>query len=83
MQSKTKVMDLYIEFEDSLYIGAFLDDMKVQEIAVSDMQVHRGKGTGQEGVIIFMTIKTKNRVAHSEVIHSLSKAKGINHIEEI
>lgn len=83
MQSKTRIMDLYIQFVDAQNVGPFLNHLKEQDILVSDMQVHRAKGNGEEGMILFMTIKMKYRMSHSEIIHNLSKAEGINQIEEI
>ena len=66
MQSKTRILDLYIQFDDAIYIGSFLNYLRQKNITVSDMQIHKNKGNGEGGMmIVFMTIKTKQRVPHS------------------
>ena len=54
-QSKTRILDLYIQFDDAIYIGSFLNYLH-KNITVSDMQIHKNKGNGEGGMmIVFMT----------------------------
>lgn len=85
----SKYMDLYIDYNCGKgSLGEFLEYARDNQFEVSNIQMsqnefyHNEKGK-QRILSVTMTVVSHTKRTHSEVIDILSKAKGIQYIEEL
>lgn len=82
MVSKSKIIDLFIEFSNLGDLAILMNVAKNSNMKVSNIEITK-TDTTNEGAIVLLSIKTSEVKNHYEVIHLLSCISGINHIEEI
>ncbi len=83
MLSKSKVMDVYIEFNKSASITSVLDNMKQQEYSIDSIEmVKPSYGSEALGAAI-MTLRLKQKKVRIDVISKISELDGVKFVEEI
>ena len=89
MHKNSKYMELYIEYnEGKNAFSEFLQYAKENHFDVSNIQVsheeyyHREKGK-QRTVSYILTVQSKVKRTHADMINILTQAKGIQYIEEL
>jgi len=85
----SKYIDLYIDYNSEKgSLGEFLEYARENQFEVSNIQMsqnefyHKEKGK-QRMLSVTMTVVSHTKRTHAEVIDVLSKAKGIQYIEEL
>lgn len=83
--ASTKQMNLYVEFERLTDLGRFIEYVKRQDMRISDVEVSKSEGIHGEDdhVAILMTIRTRKKEIHENVVSNLRKQVGVYYIEEI
>jgi len=83
MHRKTKVLEIYVELNDALPLGAFLRIVRAKEIEVSDVQRETGddKEAGTRSYIA--TLRTKHRRSHTELTDDIRAIDGVVYLEEL
>ena len=85
----SKYMDLYMEYDGGKSsFGEFLEYVREKRLEVSNVQMSRTeffqKEKGKQRTLSFtLTVVSDVKRTHAEVIDVLSKAKGIQYIEEL
>ena len=79
----TRVMDLYVEFEQISNIGSFIEYMKGFDIKVSEMEFKQDRSSYEMGIGALFTLHLEKRKSHVELKQLLSQAEGIKYIEEV
>lgn len=89
MHKNSKYIDLYIEYnEGKNAFSEFLQYVKENQFDVRDIQVsrdeyyHKEKGK-QRTVSYILTVQSKVKRSHAEMIDVLMQARGIQYIEEL
>lgn len=81
MVSKSKLIDLFIEFKNLSDLAILMNTAKDNDMKVSDIEI--SKSTYENSVVVLLTIRSTEVKNHESVIHLLSQVQGVNHIEEI
>lgn len=79
----SKVMDLYIEFQDLKDVSVFLSQTREADIKTSNIQLTKSKVPGVETVSVLITLLLPKRTEHSHILNQLSSIDGVNFIEEM
>lgn len=83
LHRKARMIELYIEFYDTITIGDFIRSLRSLDVEVSNVQMESGK-TQQAGVrAMVATLKMKKRGDHREFLESVRKLDCVYHIEEL
>lgn len=83
MRENSKQLDLYLEFEAPVGLGAFINLAKENNIEISDIQVIKNRTTGKKATSVLLSARTKQSRSHAEVLQVLGCATGLNCIEEL
>ncbi len=81
MVSKSKLIDLFIEFSTLSGLATLISVAKNNNMRVSDIEITKSNGA-DSGVVVLLSVKTAEVRNHEEVIHLLSSIEGVKHIEE-
>lgn len=79
----SKVLDLYIEFQDIQFVSGFLSYIRAREMKSSNLELTKSKVPGETSISALMTLYLPHRMEHSHVLSLLSEIEGINFIEEM
>ncbi len=82
MMSKSKVFDLYIEFNKSVSITTVLDAMKSNHIAIDTIEIVK-PSYNVNAVAAIMTIRLKQKRIRVDVISNICAIEGVEFAEEI
>ncbi len=80
---RSKVIELYIEFDDIQYVSSFLSHTRDNQIKCSNLEITKCKTVGESTISALMTLYLPERREHSEILSTLGEIKGINFIEEM
>lgn len=83
VRKKSKQMDLYLEFDTPLGLGAFLNVAKEKNMEISDIQVIKHKTTGKKETCVLLSVKMKQNQIHAEALQMLGCTVGLNCIQEV
>lgn len=83
VQANSKVMEIYVEFEDLSGLTSFLKYLKDKGAKVSNMEVQKIKRGGNQQVGSIMTVRLQEKYNHAEQLLEFNKIEGIHSIEEI
>lgn len=83
MHRKAKVLEVYIELDNSLTIGDFLKEVRTREIEVRDT-LRENETDSEKGVRAYVSnFKLHKRQNHVEVIDDLRSIPGVVYLEEL
>ena len=83
MTANTKVLDLYLEFNQMSDLGEFISYIKEQGMKISDLEMTKSNKVDDIGIAVLLTLKMEEKRVHTEIIQMLSLAKGVIYIEEV
>ncbi len=83
VMSSTKVINLYVEFDQMTDVGAFLRFAKEQGFRISDLEMTRANGIGDNGTAILCTLRLPKKKPHAEILQMLSAAERVRYVEEL
>lgn len=83
VQANSKVMEIYVEFEDLSALTTFLKHLKDKGAKVSNMEVQKIKRDGYQQVGSIMTVRLQEKYNHAEQLLEFNKIEGVHSIEEI
>ncbi len=79
----TDVISVYMEFEKIVNLSLFLSKLKDYNIIVSEFEIKKGEEIDDRDVAATFTLKFKDKMDHSSMLHILTSAEGLRYIEEI
>ncbi len=79
--SRSKVMDLYVEFGSISDISSFMARMKVQGISIVELEMTKVNSTSDAEVAAIMTIKSEEAKEHADVMGLISQMPGVKFVE--
>lgn len=83
VMSSTKVINLYVEFDQMTDVGVFLRFAKEQGFRISDLEMTRANGVGDNGTAILCTLRLPKKKPHAEILQILSAAERVRYVEEL
>ena len=83
VMSSTKVINLYVEFDQMTDVGVFLRFAKEQGFRISDLEMTRANGVGDNGTAILCTLRLPKKKPHAEILQMLSVAEKVRYVEEL
>ena len=83
VMSSTKVINLYVEFDQMTDVGAFLRFAKEQGFRISDLEMTRANGVGDNGTAILCTLRLAKKKPHAEILQMLSEVERVRYVEEL
>ena len=81
--ANTKVLDLYLEFNQMSDLGEFISYIKEQGMKISDLEMAKSDKIDDVGIAVLLTLQMEKKRVHTEIIQMLSLAKGVIYIEEV
>jgi len=83
MRSKTKFLDLYIEFSQDVSLGTLIQSLREMGLEVSDLQNEPASAFdgNSRGLVVYL--KAKKRSNHLLLMEQIGKLPGILHLEEL
>lgn len=83
VMASTKVINLYVEFDQMSDVGAFIRFTKEQGFRISDLEMTRANGVEEKGTAILCTLRLPKKKPHAEILQMLSEAERIRYVEEL
>lgn len=81
--SKSKIIDIYIEFSKSVRVTLVLDALKSLQIKIDSIELVKPSYTESAQIGAIMSIKLKEKKAKVDVISRISNLEGVEFVEEI
>jgi putative Mg2+ transporter-C (MgtC) family protein len=81
--AKSKIMDLYIEFSNTVPITTVLDTLKSLQVQIETIEIVKPTYGANAQVAAIMTIKTKQKNTRVDVIAKICSLEGVEFAEEI
>jgi putative Mg2+ transporter-C (MgtC) family protein len=83
MLSKSKVLDVYIEFGKMTLITNVLDNLKQNDLKIDSIEMVKPSYGSEASAAAIMTLRLKQKKLRIDVITRISQIEGINFVEEI
>ncbi len=83
MLSKSKVLDIYVEFDRSAPITSVLDTMKLSNIHIDSIEMVKPSYDANASVAAIMTLRLKEKRIRFDVMAKICAIEGVSFAEEI
>lgn len=83
VMASTKVINLYVEFDQMADVGLFLRFTKEQGFRISDLEMTRANGVEDSGTAILCTLRLPKKKPHAEILQMLSAVERVRYVEEL
>ncbi len=83
LHRKAKIIELYIEFSDTLSIGDLIRSLRTLDVEVSGVQLEPSSLQTENARALVATIRTKKRGDHKLLLDSIRGLDGVFHLEEL
>jgi putative Mg2+ transporter-C (MgtC) family protein len=83
MLSKSKILDVYIEFDNTASISSVFETIKSMMASIETIEMVKPSYNGTASAAAIMTLKLKQKKIRLEVIARLSTIQGVSFAEEI
>ena len=81
MRSRTRMVDAYIELDQSVNLGKFIRSIREQDLEISNIQREHDTAYGDEVLSFTATIKGQKRTHQAELVRLLRKQEGVKYLE--
>ncbi|MCQ2506416.1 MAG: MgtC/SapB family protein [Lachnospiraceae bacterium] len=81
MTAKSRVVNTYIEVDNSSAVGKMISYLKHHDVRIYDIEITRPTN-GDDAVIVLATLKVLNKRSHNEVLHEIEALPGVRVVEE-
>lgn len=81
MRSRTRVIDIYVELEQSVPLGSFIRNARDRDLQLSNIQREHDSGYGDEVVALIATVKGKSQMNQDQLVRILRKIEGVKYLE--
>jgi Uncharacterized membrane protein len=83
MLSKSKIMDIYMEFDHSISFSSILEAMKKLNIQIETIELVKPTYGATASVAAIMTIRLKQKKMKMDVLTNICSIEGVEFAEEI
>lgn len=83
MLSKSKVLDIYVEFNNSVTITSVLDSMKAFNVHIDSIEMVKPNYGNNASIAAIMTLRLKQKRVRMEIVAKICSIDGVMFAEEI
>ncbi len=83
VMASARAINLYVEFASVRDIGEFIQYVKERDMKITDLELIQSGSVNESAAAILVTIRLMKKAEHAEIIHLLSSAGGVRHMEEV
>ena len=81
MRSRTRMVDAYIELDQTVSLGKFIRNLRDQGLEISNIQREHDTAYGDEVLSFTATIKGQKKTHQAELVRFLRKQEGVKYLE--
>ena len=81
LRSRTRVVDAYVELDQSVSLGKFIRAIREQGLEISNIQREHDIAYGDEVLSFTATIKGRKKTNQTELVRILKKQEGVKYLE--
>lgn len=81
IRSRTRVIDIYVELDQSISLGAFIRNAREMELEISNIQREHEAGYNDDVLSLIVTVRGKKKMNQQELVKALKKVEGIKYLE--
>ena len=81
MRSRTRMVDAYIELDQTMSLGRFIRNLRDQGLEISNIQREHDTAYGDEVLSFTATIKGQKKTHQAELVRFLRKQEGVKYLE--
>ena len=81
MRSRTRMVDAYIELDQSVSLGKFIRSLREQGLEISNIQREHDTAYGDEVLSFTATIKGQKKTHQADLVRFLRKQEGVKYLE--
>lgn len=83
MHTKTKVVEVYVELDETISLGDFIRQLRKMDLQIHNVQME-GQGALESGTRgMLATLRSPKRCNHLVLIDKIKKIKGVTYLEEL
>ena len=83
MMKKSKIFSVYVELSKEMQMGKFLRTLRRMEIYFDDVQIYGTDEMDLDGRCFLVTLHTKQRQNHNELLEKLRAIEGVKYLDKI
>ena len=80
---KTRVLEVYVELQDSMPIGKFIRSLRSLNVEIEEIQFEQEAATDDDARALILTLKSARRRDHIQFVNDMRKIEGLVHIEAL
>ena len=81
LHSRTRMVDTYIELDQTVSLGRFIRNLRDQGLEISNIQREHDTAYGDEVLSFTATIKGQKKTHQAELVRFLRKQEGVKYLE--
>ena len=81
MRSRTRMVDAYIELDQTVTLGKFIRNIREQGLEISNIQREHDTAYGDEVLSFTATIKGQKKTHQADLVRFLRKQEGVKYLE--
>ena len=81
MRSRTRMVDVYIELEQTVNLGKFIRAIRELDLEISNIQREHDTAYGDEVLSFTATVKGQKKTHQAELVRLLRKQEGVKYLE--
>ena len=81
MRSRTRMVDVYIELDQSVSLGKFIRTLRERDLEVSNILREHDTAYGEEVLSFTATVKGQKKTNQAELLRILKKQEGVKYLE--
>ena len=78
---KAKVMELYVELDQKMTLGSFVQQIRAKDIRVDNVQMDSENNSGNGNRALLVDISTRKRTYTSKVLDAIGGIEGVVYVE--
>lgn len=82
MRSRTQVIDVYVELDHTMTLGAFIRAARERDLEISNIQ-REAESSADDYIALVATVKGKQKIYQEEILRMLRKFEGVRYIETL
>ena len=83
MRRRTRMVEIYVELCPEYSIGDFISYAHEKGIATSALQIEHDNVISGKGRAFVITLKSKSRMNHTQIIDTMKELEAVSYIEEL
>ncbi|MDL2324766.1 MgtC/SapB family protein [Ruminococcaceae bacterium OttesenSCG-928-A16] len=83
LRRRSKEIELYLEYGKEHRLSDFIAFAREKGFEIEDIQLTTNRQQDKENVMAILSVKSAERLLHSEMVEILSQAPGVNYLEEL